>query len=161
MSVIHRVALSLVLLVSLVIAKEPPVAGIRLPPCQAPPKGQKLIGWGKQGLFFSVPMRGVKILGGKPDVDYVKFIIKPNRHESALVLWFGGMAFDPRPPGEIVRTSEGFIQTKLLSPDGAEIGLDSRGKKHDMSRWRWFGIWSEGGNTRTPRPRTLCSSIRS
>ena len=51
------------------------VSNARIPACVDAAKGQRLIGWGKYGLFFAVPKRGVKILGGKPDVDYVKFVI--------------------------------------------------------------------------------------
>lgn len=154
-SVIHRLpifrwcflffALILPFLVSVSVAQEPPLSSARIPRCAGPSKDQNLIGWGKYGLFFSVPKRGFKILGGKPDVDYVKFVIKPSKHEAALVLWFGPMAFHPDPPGETIRTSASFTQTKLLKPDGTEIGLDSRGDKGDKSIWRWFGIGSEGG----------------
>lgn len=132
--------------VSMAVAQEPTLAGTRVPRCAEPSKDQSLIGWGKYGLFFSVPKRGFKILGGKPDEDYVKFVIKPNKHEAALVLWFGGMAFHPDPPGETIRTSVSFTQTKLLNPNGTEIGLDSRGKKGDKSNWRWLGVWAEGGD---------------
>jgi len=133
------------------LAQEAPLASTRIPACVGS-KGQKLIGWGKYGLFFSVPKRGVKILGGKPDVDYVKFIIKPDKHEAALVLWFGGMAFHPDPPGETIRASASLTQTKLLNLEGREIGLDSKGKKHDQSSWRWFGILAEGGEYESASP---------
>jgi len=36
-------------------------------------------------------------------------------------------------------------QTTLGNSDGHEIGLDSIGKKLNQSRWRWFGIFTEGG----------------
>lgn len=137
-------AVTLMFFCPAVLAQEAPPAGTRIPACVRS-KGQKLIGWGKYGLFFSVPKRGVKILGGKPDVDYVKFIVKPEKHDAALVLWFGGMAFHPDPPGDTIRISATLTQTKLLSLDGHEIGLDSKGKKHDQSSWRWFGVYSEGG----------------
>jgi hypothetical protein len=84
------------------------------------------------------------VLGGKPDVDYVKFVIKPTNHEAALELWFGGMASHPDPPTEILRSSASFTQTKLLNMDGTEIGLDTKGTKPDKSRWHRFGVWAEG-----------------
>jgi hypothetical protein len=79
------------------------------------------------------------------DVDYVKFVIKPNKHKSVLVLWFGYAAFSPHPPSGIIRASATFNQTKLLGPDGIEIGLDSRGKKHNGTTWRWFRVVGQGG----------------
>ena len=82
----------------------------------------------------------------------MKFIIKPEKHDAALVLWFGGMAFHPDPPGETIRTSASLAQTKLLSLDGHEIGLDSKGKKHDRSSWRWFGVFAEGGEYENASP---------
>jgi len=137
-------AVLLMFFASVATGQEGSVAGTRIPACGKPVKGQSLIGWGKYGLFFSVPKRGVKISGGKPDVDYVKFVIKATNHEAALALWFGGMAFHPDPPGETRRSSASFTQTKLLNMDGTEIGLDSRGRKRDTSIWRWFGVWAEG-----------------
>src|SRR5260221_13731177 len=97
-------AVMLMFFVSIVVAQEGAHVTARIPACRRPLKGQSLVGWGKYGLFFSVPKHGVKILGGKPDVDYVKFVIKPTNHDAALALWFGGMAFNPDPP-EALRNS--------------------------------------------------------
>src|SRR5258708_38245796 len=77
----------------------------RIPQCGKLSPGQRWISWGQYGLKFQCPKRGVKILGGKPDVDYVKFVIRPVQGNAALVLWFGGMAFDPQPRGEQVKGS--------------------------------------------------------
>jgi hypothetical protein len=120
-------------------------ATIRIPACGSAVKGQSSIGWGKYGLFFSVPKQGVKVLGGQPDVDYIKFVIKPKKHNAALILWFGPMAFHPDPPAETTRSSDTFTQNKLLNPDGDEIGLDSKGTIRNKGRWRWFGVLAEGG----------------
>jgi hypothetical protein len=60
------------------------------------------------------------------------------------VLWFGGMAFDPQPRGEQVKSSVTFRQSKLVGSDGTQRGLDSRGQKTDTTRWRHFGVGAEG-----------------
>jgi hypothetical protein len=106
--------------------------------------GQKWISWGRYGLKFQAPKHGVKILGGKPDVDYVKFVIRPVQGNAALVLWFGGMAFSPQPKGEQVTRSVTFRQAKVIESDGTEIGLDSRGQNPDTTAWRRFGVRAEG-----------------
>src|SRR5256885_17049538 len=74
-------------------------AQTRIPQCAKLSPGHRWISWGQYGLKFQVPKRAVKILGGKPDVDYVKFVIKPVHGDAALVVWFGGMAFDSKPKG--------------------------------------------------------------
>jgi hypothetical protein len=144
--------LILIFLVSVTVAQDALARNTRIPACGGLPKDHALIGWGKYGLFFSVPKHAVKLLGGKPDVDYVKFVIKPNKHEAALVLWFGPMAFHPDPPAETTRSSDTFTQSKLLNPDGEEIGLDSKGTKRDKGSWRWFGVWTEGGEYENASP---------
>jgi hypothetical protein len=120
------------------------VATSAIPRCGKPPKSHKLIGWGKYGLQFSVPKRGVKVWGGKVDVDYVRFVIKSNDRNVALVLWFGGYALRQEPEHDTLETSASFTQTKLLDADGATIGLDSKGQTHDHTRWRRFAVGSEG-----------------
>jgi hypothetical protein len=116
----------------------------RIPQCGKLPPSQRWISWGKYGLKFQCPKRGVKILGGKPDVDYVKFVLRPVHGNAALVLWFGGMAFNAQPGGEQTKGSVTFRQAKVVAPDGTEIGLDSRGQKPDTTFWRHFGVRTEG-----------------
>ena len=116
----------------------------RIPQCGKLSPGQRWISWGQYGLKFQCPKRGVKIIGGKPDVDYVKFVIRPVSGNAALVVWFGGMAFDPQPRGKQVVGSITFKQSKLIGFNGTEIGLDSRGQKPDMTVWRHFGVRTEG-----------------
>ena len=162
---IHRFGASvfaplLLLLVSVTAAQEVSIASARIFLCKGPSKSEKWIGSGKYGLFFSVPQHGFKVLSGT-DVDYVKFVIKPNKHKSVLVLWFGYAAFSPHPPSGIIRASATFNQTKLLGPDGIEIGLDSRGKKHNGTTWGWFGVWARVENTKTPPPWRLRFLIKS
>ena len=116
----------------------------RIAQCGKLSPGQRWISWGQYGLKFQCPKRGVKILGGKPDVDYVKFVIRPVQGNAALVLWFGGMAFNPQPEAEQVKGSVTFRQAKVVASNGTEIGLDSRGQKTDTTLWRHFGVWAEG-----------------
>ena len=134
----------LMFIASVAVAQDVPPVSSRIAACGKASKGWRLVGWGKHGLFFSVPKHGVKILGGKPDVDYVKFVIERTSHGAVLALWFGGMAFHPDPPGETLLSSASLTQTKLLDMEGTEIGLDSRGRKRDQSSWRWFGVLTEG-----------------
>lgn len=84
-------------------------------------------------------------MGGKPDVDYVRFVIKPNKSKATLALWFGPMALSREPDKDIVKTSDYFSQTNLLDLDGAPIGLDTLGQKRDRTRWRHFTIPGKGG----------------
>ena len=133
----------------------------RIPQCGKLSPGKKWISWGQYGLKFQCPKRGVKILGGKPDVDYVKFIIKPVHGNAALVLWFGGMAFNPQPRGAQVHDSVTFRQSKVVTSNGTEIGLDSRGQKPDMTVWRHFGVQAEGAeySSASDRAAALFDSI--
>jgi hypothetical protein len=144
-----RTAFSIVWLVLLFFgspakAQEQSVAATRIPACGNLPNDQKWISWGQYGLKFKVPKRGVKILGGDPDVDYVKFVIKPADHDTALVLWFGPYALTPEPKQEQLKSSAEFTQTKVVNSDGTAIGLDTRGKNHDNTTWRRFAVWLEG-----------------
>jgi hypothetical protein len=136
-------------------------AASRVPACANPSSGHKLIGWGEDGLKFSVPKRGVKILGGKPDVDYVRFVIKPNDRDVRLVLWFGPYALKQEPERETLETSATFTQTKLLGSDGATIGLDSRGQYHNNTKWRHFAIGAQGAvyESVSPADATLFDQI--
>jgi len=86
----------------------------------------------------------LEIVGGKPDVDYVKFVVKPVGEEAALALWFDPTAFNSEPESEKMRQSITFNQEKVVVPDGTAIGLDSRGENPDKTHWRHFGVLSEG-----------------
>jgi hypothetical protein len=149
LAVTMRIAISVFTLILLLSAssaetQEGSVATTRIPSCGKPQSGHKLVRWGKYGLQFSVPKHGVKVLRGRPDVDYVRFAIKPNDADVTLVLEFGGMAMSPEPGRETLNTSASFTQTKLLDSKGATIGIDSRGETHEHTRWRRFTIGAEG-----------------
>jgi len=57
---------------------------LTVPACVQPDSAHKLVGWGKYGLHFAVSHAGVQILGGKPDVDYVRYVIKPDKDDYYL-----------------------------------------------------------------------------
>jgi hypothetical protein len=59
------------------IVMRPAERALTVSACGQPESNQKQIGWGKYGLHFTVPKDGMKILGGEPDVDYVRYVIKP------------------------------------------------------------------------------------
>jgi hypothetical protein len=57
---------------SLHISMEPEANSFVIRPCEPPKRGERQIPRSKFGLNFSVPEHAGKILGGKPDVDYVE-----------------------------------------------------------------------------------------
>jgi hypothetical protein len=114
-----------------------------VPNCGATQKDHKLVGWGKYGVFYSVPKRGMKI-GGKPDVDYLRLVIKPDSRNVFLVLWFGSHAFNPEPRKEILQASTGVTKLELTDSGGMELGVDMRGQKQDGTLWRHFGVFASG-----------------
>lgn len=107
-----------------------------VPKCTSPPLGQKQIGWGKYGLHFAVPEKDVEIRGGEPDVDYVRYVIKPAAGKSYLELWFGSMAISTEPDDKLFVESADFSQRNLTSFDGRVIGKDSRGHLQNGASWR-------------------------
>ena len=101
---------------------------LTVPTCVRPVSTQRLIGWGKYGLHFAVPKDGVNILGGKPDVDYVRHVIKPRKSGSYLELWFGRNSISTEPDDEQFVNSVEFSQRNLFSAKRGVIGMDSRGR---------------------------------
>lgn len=115
-----------------------------LPTCSQAKRGQRFISWGKYGLHFLITKREVDVLGGKVDVDYVKYVIKPKNRGAALALWFGGMALSQKPDQQLLSASSNVTQAKIVDPSKEVIGLDSRGLLKDGSNWRQFVVHSEG-----------------
>jgi hypothetical protein len=97
---------------------------------------------GKLGLQFDVPKREVKVLGGKPDVDYVRYVIKPKTGQGYLELWFGPYAFNPNPEEELLIKSVSSQKRGVVSTSGEHMGTDSSGKLQTGEVWRhtFFGI---------------------
>jgi hypothetical protein len=94
------------------------------------------VGWGKYGLQFDVPVNEARISGGKPDVDYVRYVIKPMNGDGYLELWFGPMAFSPEPDKELLLNSVRVQKRKVVNVTGEEIGQDSSGKLKTGKIWR-------------------------
>jgi hypothetical protein len=121
---------------------------LTVPTCSQPGSSQKQIGWGQYGLHFTVPKDGMNVLGGKPDVDYVRYVIKPNKGESYLELWFGPYAFSTEPDDEQFVESVGFSQRNLVSLNGEAMGKDSWGQLKRGLSWRHTGGLGSGATYR-------------
>jgi hypothetical protein len=117
---------------------------LTVPTCAQPGPNQKQIGWGKYGLHFTVPKDGIKVLGGKPDVDYVRYVIKPNKGESYLNLWFGPYSISTEPDDEQLVESADFTQRNLVSVRGEVLGMDSSGRLSSGLIWRHTGAFGSG-----------------
>jgi hypothetical protein len=117
---------------------------LAVPTCVQPESNQKQLGWGKYGLHFTVPKDGVKILGGEPDVDYVRYVIKPNKGESYLDLWFGPYSISTEPDDQQFVESVDFSQRSLASVKGGIIGMDSWGRLSSGLSWRHTAAFGSG-----------------
>ena len=116
---------------------------LALPTCGALGPGQKLIGWGHYGVQFEVPERNVKISGGKPDVDYVVYVVKPNGSSAHLELWFGPYAIDLDPEDDLFINSSSFTQRNVTNSRGV-IGRDSSGHLRSGGSWRQIAVVGAG-----------------
>lgn len=116
-----------------------------VPVCGAPVHGQKQIGWGEYGVRFSAPADEVTIKGGKPDVDYVKYLVKPKTGDSWLEFWFGPYALSTEPDDEYFVNSVDFSQKAIQSVQERIYGVDSSGHRADGTTWRWTAILAHGG----------------
>src|SRR5262249_18483448 len=116
---------------------------LTVPACVQPDSAHKLIGWGKYGLHFTVPSAGVQILGGEPDVDYVRYVIKPDKNAFYLELWFGPYSISTEPDDERFVESIEFSQRNLTSSKGV-VGMDSRGRTRNALNWRQTAAFGSG-----------------
>jgi hypothetical protein len=114
--------------------------------CGKPGPGQKQIGWGKYGLQFKVPTRAVRILGGKADVDYLRYVIKPKTGDAYLELWFGPYAMNSEPDDDLLVNSVKFAQRNVVASDGGVVGQDSWGELASGSIWRQTAVVAVGGS---------------
>lgn len=106
---------------------------------------QTEIGWGKHGLRFSVSRKGMKISGGKPDVDYVLYLIRPDNSQAQLELWFGANAIGLDPADQQFLNSTTFSQRTILTAKGELLGVDTRGELKDGQIWRQAAVLAQGG----------------
>jgi hypothetical protein len=126
------------------ITMEPATNSMILQPCLSPQASERQIPGANFGLNFAVPKHAVKILGGKPDTDYVEYVIKPKKSHSWLELWFGPYAMSWEPEDDQFIKSADFAQRTLVLPNGATIGVDSGGHLHNGTNWRQTNIVGEG-----------------
>lgn len=112
--------------------------------CTKPAKHDRRIGWGKYGLHYDVPKSGVKILGGKPDVDYVKYVIRPKASKGWLTLWFGPYAMSSKPSEDLITGSSELSQRNVLAQNGALAGLDTSGVLKNGEHWRQTAFGGSG-----------------
>jgi hypothetical protein len=112
-----------------------------IPPCKPLAKGMRRIVGGFMGLSFDVPKKNLQILGGKPDTDYVRWVIKPRSGTSYLSLWFGAHAMDPDPDDELLLDSLTISERNVENPKGDRIGKDTFGQMKNGDLWRhlWVG----------------------
>lgn len=123
------------------------------PVCAKPGPHLRRIGWGKFGLQFDVPTREVDVLGGKPDVDYVRYVIKPKAGDGYLEFWFGPYAFNSNPDAELLENSVATGKRDIVSSSGEQTGKDSWGKLKDGEVWRHTFLQSEAPRERGTKPR--------
>jgi hypothetical protein len=115
-----------------------------VPKCAPPPPGQKLVPGSGYGLHFFVPEKGVKLLGGKLDVDYRRFCVEPEGGKAYLELWFGPYAISTEPDDDLFLGSVDFFQRNLTAADGRVIGMDSWGHMRNGAWWRWTAVAGSG-----------------
>jgi hypothetical protein len=121
---------------------------LTVPACSRTRFNHRQIGWGREGMHFTVPKDGARVSGGKPDVDYVEYVIKPNKGEAYLELWFGRNAFSAEPDDEQFVESVSFSQRNLLTSNGETMGEDSWGQLKSGLSWRHTGGLGSGARYR-------------
>jgi hypothetical protein len=112
---------------------EPDTEPLIISSCRGKPGGMRRISWGKYGLQFDVPVNGFTIGGGKTDVDYVRWVIKPKSGTSYLAVWFGPYAFSSDPGDQLFLDSVSFSERTV---SGERWGIDISGELRTGARWR-------------------------
>jgi len=118
--------------------------GSPVPTCKQPANARKEVSWGEYGVHFAVNAKA-KLRGGKPDVDYVRYVLTLPKSKSYLEFWFGPYAMNPEPDDELFMGSSDFSQRNLRNADGKVFGEDGRGHLKSGGNWRHFAIFGEGG----------------
>lgn len=118
---------------------------IVLPICKRPASGVRRIAGGFIGLRFDVRKKDFEVLGGKPDVDYVRCAIKPKASKSFVNLWFGPYAFNADPDDDLVLDSVSITEHTIKTNDGKMAGIDSFGQLRNGERWRHFWVAAADG----------------
>jgi hypothetical protein len=121
-----------------------PLGGdLRAPTCDKPGQGEVQLGW---SVKFNVQKRLVKISGGKTDVDYVRWVLKPKHGNSYMELWFGSYALSTEPDDDLLVNSVEFEQRGVSVEGFGVIGMDSRGRLPNGHLWRQTAIIASGGS---------------
>lgn len=122
----------------------PSANSLKVPICARPERGGKQVDWGKYGPRFTVPVNDVTIKGGKPDTDYVKYVVRLKKGKSYLEFWFGPYALSSEPDDEQFVNSSDFSQRNIVVAGGV-IGMDSWGHLRGGDSWRQTVIVGQGG----------------
>jgi hypothetical protein len=128
--------------VHLHIALLPSNHDLAAPPCGPRLRGTKQIG---SVLRFNIPKRGTTLSGGKTDVDYVVWTVKPRNSNSELQFWFGPYAISTFADDEDFLNSTAFSERDIIYPGVGTLGLDSRGELKNGEKWRQTVVAGEGG----------------
>ncbi len=116
------------------------VGSAELPVCSKLGPGEKIVGWGKDSLHFAIDTRSAEIRGGKPEVDYVRYVIKPKGRKAYLALWFGGNAASLDPADELFIRSTRFELRNVIDEHRNVVGRDSWGEQANGERWRHIAV---------------------
>jgi hypothetical protein len=115
-----------------------------VPVCGRQQNGQRRIGWGRYGVQFVVGVKA-RIQGGKPDVDYVRYVLTLPKSKSHLEFWFGPYAISAEPDDDQFENSVGFAERNLAGQDGKLLGAESWGHLKMGGRWRQTAVVAQGG----------------
>lgn len=115
-----------------------------VPACRQKGLGLRRVGGGKYGLQFDVPIREVEVLGGKPDVDYVRYVIKAKGGDGYVEFWFGPYAMSSSPEEELLLSSVKVQKRNVVDASGIEVGRDYSGELETGELWRHAVIMLSG-----------------
>lgn len=114
-----------------------------LHPCGGVRDGKRA--FGGLALSFAARTKGLDVLGGKPDVDYVRWVLRPKSAAVSLELWFGLNAMSVTPPEEQLIGAASFsMRNVVLEDGGGAVGVDAVGTSGG-GRWRHFASIGAGG----------------
>lgn len=118
-----------------------------IPVCGKAEHGFRRIGWGKYGVQFMVSRHAVKVAGGKTDVDYVRYVLRPKTGTFYMEIWFGPYSLPTDPDDDLFIASDDFSQRNIgsLSVNDEFFGVDSWGHLKSGGNWRQAAIAGMGG----------------
>lgn len=104
----------------------------RLSECTSVAPGRKRLG-NSFGWQFDIPVTVVRVRK-QVDIDYIRYVIRPQKSKARIELWFTGMS--PDPYDELIIGSRTFVQRALVKRNGF-VGIDSRGESFSGKIWRY------------------------